>query len=149
MPATLAALTAAALAGCGSAKVQRSSTPVNGGTTGGAGGSTTPPTTSPSGGSGGPASGAASGRFTGADVQTQFGEVQVAVVVDHGRITDVQWLKLPFDRPRSQFISQQAAPILRSEVLSAQSARIDLLSGATFTSDAWASSVQAALSQVH
>jgi uncharacterized protein with FMN-binding domain len=73
--------------------------------------------------------------------------VQVSVTIRHGRIADVQWLKLPLDRPRSRYISQTAAPILRVEVLSAQSAHINLVSGATYTSDAWASSVQSALGQ--
>ena len=75
--------------------------------------------------------------------------MQVSITLRHGRIADVQWLKLPFDRSRSRYISQTAAPILRIEVLSAQSAHINLVSGATYTSDAWASSVQSALSQAH
>jgi uncharacterized protein with FMN-binding domain len=94
-----------------------------------------------------PAPRKASGTFTGQDVSTQFGDVQVQIVIRRGRIVDVGAVRLPNDRPRSLFISQQAAPILRSEVLAAQSARIDLLSGATFTSDAWATSVQSALDQ--
>jgi uncharacterized protein with FMN-binding domain len=87
----------------------------------------------------------ASGTFRGRDVDTKFGPVQVAITVRGGHIVDVQYLKLPFDRRRSAFISQQAAPILRQETLAAQSARIDVLSGATYTSDAWAASVAAAI----
>jgi uncharacterized protein with FMN-binding domain len=135
MPRRLVALTAAvapALVGCGQAKVQRSSTPAR---------VSAPATTSTS------SQPTASGRVTGDDVPTRFGDIQVQLTLSHGRITDVQWLKLPFDRARSRFISQQAAPILRREVLTAQSARIDLLSGATYTSDAWATSVQSALSR--
>lgn len=94
-----------------------------------------------------PSSRRANGTFTGADVPTQFGDVQVQIVMKAGRITDLGALRLPFDRPRSQFISRQAAPILRSEVLAAQSAHIDVLTGATYTSDAWATSVQSALDQ--
>jgi uncharacterized protein with FMN-binding domain len=142
--AAAAATAATATAGCGgNAKVQRSTTPAHIGTSN-AGAPTTP-----TGATGAAPAGGASGRFTGADVPTRYGDIQVALTLQHGHITDVQWLKLPFDRPRSQFISQQAAPILRSEVLAAQSANINLLSGATYTSDAWATSVQAALSQVH
>jgi uncharacterized protein with FMN-binding domain len=51
------------------------------------------------------------------------------------------------DRPRSQFINSQAVPLLRSEVLQAQSANINLISGATFTSQAFATSLQAAIEQ--
>jgi uncharacterized protein with FMN-binding domain len=82
-------------------------------------------------------------------VQTQFGDVQVRVTISGGKITDVQAIQLPFDRPRSAEISQFAAPQLHDEVLQAQSAQIDLLSGATFTSDAYAQSVQSALNQAN
>jgi uncharacterized protein with FMN-binding domain len=89
------------------------------------------------------------GVYTGQDVFTQFGDVQVKVTISGGRITDVQAVQLPFDRPRSAEISQFAAPQLHDEVLQAQSAQIDLLSGATYTSDAYAQSLQAALDQAH
>jgi len=94
-------------------------------------------------------SGFKDGVYTGQDVFTQFGDVQVKVTISGGRITDVQPLQLPFDRPRSAEISQSAAPQLHDEVLQAQSAQIDTLSGATYTSDAYAQSVQAALDQAH
>jgi uncharacterized protein with FMN-binding domain len=89
------------------------------------------------------------GVYTGQDVFTQFGDVQVKVTISGGRITDVQPVQLPFDRPRSAEISQFADPQLHDEVLQAQSAQIDLLSGATYTSDAYARSAQAALDQAH
>ena len=94
-------------------------------------------------------SGPKDGTYTGQDVQTQFGDVQVKVIISGGKITDVQPLQLPFDRPRSAEISQFAAPQLHDEVLQAQSAQIDLLSGATYTSDAYAQSVQSALNQAN
>jgi uncharacterized protein with FMN-binding domain len=94
-------------------------------------------------------SGPKDGTYTGDDVQTQFGDVQVKVTISGGKITDVQAIQLPFDRPRSAEISQFAAPQLHDEVLQAQSAQIDLLSGATFTSDAYAQSVQSALNQAN
>jgi uncharacterized protein with FMN-binding domain len=81
----------------------------------------------------------------GADVSTQYGDVQVQVTVRSGRITDVKALLLPNDRPRSVEISQQAEPILRTEALQAQSAQIDILSGASFTSEGYAQSLQSAL----
>lgn len=94
-------------------------------------------------------SGYKDGVYTGQDVFTQFGDVQAKVTISGGRITDVQPVQLPFDRPRSAEISQFAAPQLHDEVLQAQSAQIDVLSGATYTSDAYAQSVQAALDQAH
>jgi uncharacterized protein with FMN-binding domain len=89
----------------------------------------------------------ANGTDTGSVVQTRFGPVQVQVTIAGGRITDVTALQLPNDRQRSAEISQIAEPMLRSEALTAQSAQIDLISGATYTSDAYAQSLQSALDQ--
>ena len=89
------------------------------------------------------------GQYTGQVFQNQFGDTQVKVTISGGRITDVQALQLPYDRQRSAEISQYAAPQLHDEVLQAQSAQIDSLSGATYTSDSYAQSVQSALDQAH
>jgi uncharacterized protein with FMN-binding domain len=83
--------------------------------------------------------------LTGPVIDTQFGSTQVAATVRGSQLVDVRALQLPFDRPRSQSISTQAEPLLRSEALQAQSANIQLLSGATFTSEAYAQSLQGAL----
>jgi uncharacterized protein with FMN-binding domain len=89
------------------------------------------------------------GQYTGQDFPNQFGDTQVKITISGGRITDVQAVQLPFDRPRSAEISQYASPRLHDEVLQAQSAQIDSLSGATYTSDSYAQSVQSALDQAH
>lgn len=105
-----------------------------------------PPTgTSPS--SSAPPPTSSSGRRTvdGASVLTDYGDVQVQIVVDGTRIVDVQALQLPSDRSRSVRISNFAGPQLRQEALQAQSARIDTVSGATYTSDGYAQSLQSAL----
>jgi uncharacterized protein with FMN-binding domain len=107
---------------------------------GGAAGSTPAPSPSPAGGSH-----LRDGRYSGEDVSMRYGDVQVQLVVSGGRITDVQALLMPSDRARSASISQAAGPMLHDEVLQAQSAQIDTLSGATYTSDAYAQSAQAAL----
>jgi uncharacterized protein with FMN-binding domain len=104
---------------------------------------TATPTPTPTATPGG--SGLRNGRYTGEDVSMRYGDVQVQVVVSGGRITDVVALQMPSDRARSAYISQVAGPMLHDEVLQAQSAQIDTLSGATYTSDAYAQSVQAAL----
>jgi uncharacterized protein with FMN-binding domain len=91
----------------------------------------------------------ANGSFTGADIQTQFGDVQVRITVTSGRITDVSALQMPTDRARSAEITQYVTPLLRSEVIQAQSARIDVISGALFTSEAYAESVNDAMRQDH
>jgi uncharacterized protein with FMN-binding domain len=74
-----------------------------------------------------------------------FGAVQVQVTLTNGKITAVTALQEPENDPHSSQISQFSIPILRQEVLSAQSASIDAVSGATYTSEAYAQSVQAAL----
>jgi uncharacterized protein with FMN-binding domain len=91
------------------------------------------------------ASGLRSGTFTGQTYSDQYGNLQVQVVISGGRITDVKLLQYPRNEPQSSFISSQALPLLREEVLQAQSAKIDAISGATFTSENYAASVQSAL----
>jgi len=86
--------------------------------------------------------------ITGPVIETQYGPVQVRVTLTGTRITDVQALQLPSDRSRSVSISQYAGPRLRYEALQAQSANIDLVSGASYTSQGYADSLQGALDQV-
>ena len=110
----------------------------------GATGGTTPPTT----GAPPPSTSGSGGRTVdGPTVSMQFGDVQVEVMLQGTHIVDVKALQLPYDRARSQYISEQVAPILHDEVLSAQNAQIDTVSGATYTSEAYAQSLQAALDQ--
>jgi len=82
--------------------------------------------------------------ITGPSVDMQWGPVQVTIVVTGKRITDIQ-ASAPTERDRSAFINSQAIPMLRREVLQAQSATIDTLSGATMTSEAYIQSLQSAL----
>lgn len=96
-------------------------------------------------GSGSSAAAVPSGRFVGSAVQTQYGVVQVAVTTAAGRITKVSFVQLTAFDPRSQEINSQAAPILVQETMSAQSARIDSVSGATYTSAGYLQSLQSAL----
>jgi uncharacterized protein with FMN-binding domain len=74
-----------------------------------------------------------------------FGVVQVRLTLTNGKVTAATTVQDPEDDPHSAQISQFAVPILNQEVLSAQSASIDAVSGATYTSGAYAQSVQAAL----
>ena len=91
------------------------------------------------------ASAKAVGTYPGSVVQTRFGSVQVQITVQAGRITDVTALQLTDAERKSVQISNQAAPLLRDEVLQSQSADVQTISGATVTSDAYLSSLQAAL----
>jgi uncharacterized protein with FMN-binding domain len=92
---------------------------------------------------------AVDGTYTGAVEPNFYGNVEVKVTIKGGRITDVQGIQLPNDRARSAYISQVAGPMLRSEVLQAQSAQIDVISGATYTSEGYAQSVATALGKAH
>lgn len=87
------------------------------------------------------------GTFAGQTAQTQYGPVQVQITVSGGKLTDVTALQLTNDGGRSVQISQQAAPILRQEALQAQSAQIQAVSGATYTSEGYVTSLQSALDQ--
>jgi uncharacterized protein with FMN-binding domain len=85
------------------------------------------------------------GSFDGTTVQMKYGPVQVRVVYSNGKITDVVALQTPTADSRSVQIAQRAVPILRSEALSAQSAKINTVSGATYTSDGYKTSLQSAI----
>jgi len=95
-----------------------------------------------------PSSGYGSGTATGDAIDTQYGPVQVRVTVTDGKITDIQGLALTGNDPRSAQISSSAEPTLKQEALSRQSADIDAVSGATFTSAGYAQSLQSALDKL-
>jgi uncharacterized protein with FMN-binding domain len=83
----------------------------------------------------------------GDPIDNPYGTVQVELTLQGTQITNVVALQLPTDRRHSAELSQQAGPILQQEVLQAQSAQIDIVSGATYTSDSYAQSVQSALAK--
>lgn len=90
-------------------------------------------------------SGYSDGTVTGQVVSTRYGDVQVQVTISGGAITDVTALQLPGGDGHSARISEIVEPMLRSATLQAQSANIDLVSGATYTSTAYRESLQSAL----
>jgi uncharacterized protein with FMN-binding domain len=85
------------------------------------------------------------GSFTGPAYDTYYGPVQVQVTVQGGRVVAVDVPVYPADRRASQRINSRALPMLESEVISAQSARVNIISGATLTSDAYLRSLNSAL----
>jgi uncharacterized protein with FMN-binding domain len=87
------------------------------------------------------------GTIVGEAVGIRWGTVQVQVTIADGRIVDVAALQLPTGDRHSLAISERAEPVLRSAVLEVQSADISVLSGATYTSLAYAQSLQSALDQ--
>jgi uncharacterized protein with FMN-binding domain len=87
------------------------------------------------------------GTVTGAVSSMKYGPVQVRAVFSNGRMTDVVAVQTPTGDSHSVSIAQHAVPILRSEALSAQSANIHTVSGATYTSKAYIASLQSAISK--
>jgi uncharacterized protein with FMN-binding domain len=85
------------------------------------------------------------GTIQGAVVGTRWGTVQVQVTIAGGTITDVTALQLPSGDRHSSDISSRVEPVLRRSALAMQGAAIDVVSGATYTSLAYAQSLQAAL----
>ena len=114
------------------------STPATTGTQGSVGSTTTsPPTT------------VATATATGNNEQYGYGELAVRVTVSGGKITGLQVVGLQTAESYSQQLAVQVIPYLRRQVLSAQSAKIQGITGATYTSEAYSVSVQSALDRLH
>jgi uncharacterized protein with FMN-binding domain len=86
------------------------------------------------------------GTYTGPSVNAMYGLVRVQATIQNGQLKNVQALDYPQDRRTSQRINQQAIPWLQTEVIQAQSANVNIISGATLTSQAFIRSLQSALS---
>jgi uncharacterized protein with FMN-binding domain len=93
-------------------------------------------------------SAAVSGTATGDAVSTQYGNAQVRVTVTNGKIVKIEALQLQGNDPRSVQISSSAEPILQQEALTKQTAAVDTVSGATFTSASYTQSLQSALDKL-
>ena len=87
------------------------------------------------------------GSYTGSVADALWGNIQVEATIKNGKITNVQFLQYPNERDRSIMINQYADPQLSSEAIQAQSANVDIISGATDTSEAFIQSLSDALSQ--
>ena len=103
-----------------------------------------------SGGSSGDTAGTGSSSsktYTGDEVNTRWGIVQVAITVQDGKITASDAVQYPTENPKDQQINAYAVPQLNSETVQAQSDDIDAVSGATVTSNGYLQSLQSALDQ--
>lgn len=143
----LPASTEAPFASGGTTSASRTASAAGPGSGSGAGGG--------SGGSTGSRSSSSSGTapatttVTGDTIQTQWGPVQVGLVMKGATISKVTVLQYPDGNPHDAEINAQALPILIQETQSAQSAHIDMVSGATYTSGGYIQSLQSALDKVH
>lgn len=87
------------------------------------------------------------GTFTGSVGDAYYGNIQVATTIQNGMLTDVRFLQYPNDRNQSIRINEYAMPLLRQEAIQAQSSRVDIVSGATDSSQAFIESLANALAQ--
>jgi len=85
------------------------------------------------------------GEYVGAEVDAFYGLVQVKATIQNGQIASVDFVEFPTDRRTSRQINSQAVPWLKTEALQAQSAHVNIISGATLTSEAFIMSLQSAL----
>jgi uncharacterized protein with FMN-binding domain len=92
-----------------------------------------------------PSAKSVNGSFTGSAVNVGYGTVQVKITVVNGKITDAQAVQAP--NGRSDRWSKMSVPILRQQTLDAQSAQITGVSGASYTSSGWYTSLTSALKQ--
>ena len=152
---TVAAITAAGVAKFAGGATQAVAAPLTDGTTqeapstsdddasaGSADGSASDPTSTD-----GNASSSDDVTVVGSVAQTRYGNVQVSVTFSGDKIIDVQTLQAPDRERRDAEITRQAIPILTQEAVAAQSAQIDTVSGATYTSQGYVESLQAAIDQ--
>ena len=87
------------------------------------------------------------GTYVGATEDAYYGSVQVSVTISGGKISDVKFLQYPNTHYTSVIINQQAMPYLKQEAIQSQSSNVQLISGATFTSQAFVQSLQSALNK--
>lgn len=87
------------------------------------------------------------GNFTSIVTDAFYGNVQIRTTIKAGRVTDIQFLQYPNDRGNSIEINSYAMPILRTEAIQAQNAAVDIVSGATATSEAFRQALANTLSQ--
>ena len=106
----------------------------------GSGTSSSPSTSSSSG-----SSASAATTVTGTAADTVYGAVQVKITVKNGKVTAAQAVEYPEESPRDEQINSYAVPVLNQETVTAGSASIDAVSGATYTSNGYIASLQSAL----
>ncbi|HIY92631.1 FMN-binding protein [Companilactobacillus sp. HBUAS56275] len=89
------------------------------------------------------------GTYTGTSTSTRWGDVQVKVTISGGKLTQIDVLSSPDSQQKSIQINEQALPTYKSEAISAQSADIQQISGATETYKGFTGSLQDALNQAN
>lgn len=106
---------------------------------------TTPDLTSTNGAVSASTTGLKDGTFQGDSFDNPYGTVQIATVISQGKITDVKFIQMPGDLGHSAMLSRMSQPLLKQTTIDKQSANIDFVSGATYTSESYQQSLQSAL----
>ena len=105
----------------------------------------TPQTTGSAGSAGSSSTGGSGTSYTGSTYSSPWGAMQVSITVSGGKITDIQWEQVPQSDGHSYRINSYAAPLLVEQGLQAQSASVDGVSGATYTTEGFRTSLQSAI----
>jgi uncharacterized protein with FMN-binding domain len=145
MRKTLAIIFAIAILGTAAIAAQKDGQ--NGSTATASPGSQTSGATSPSASSNSNGSKFKDGKYTGSTADTPYGPVKVAVVISGGKISDIEFIKMPNDQPHSREVTAMSEPLMKQDTLDRQSADIDFVSGATSTVYGYQESLQKALDQ--
>lgn len=87
------------------------------------------------------------GSYTGSPADAFYGTIQVEAIITSGKISDIKFLQYPNDQPNSVRVNTIAMPLLKQEAITAQSAKVDSVSGATQSSGAFVQSLGVALAQ--
>ena len=87
------------------------------------------------------------GSYLGKVADAFYGPMQVQAIIQNGKLADIQFLQYPNDRETSLEISRMSLPRLKTEVIQAQNAHVDIVSGATQTSEAFRETVESALTK--
>lgn len=87
------------------------------------------------------------GVYVGDVIDAFYGNVQVQISIVDGIINDITFLQYPNDRQRSMMISEMSMPMLKHEAISVQSSQVDIVTGATLTSQAFIQSLTSALNK--
>ncbi len=107
------------------------------------------PSTSSGSSSAGTSASSATKTVTSAVASNQYGNVQLKVTIRNDRVTSIEAVQIPTGDPKSAEINASAEPILRRSALSAQSADVDTVSGATYTSNSYKAALQSALDKAN
>ena len=109
----------------------------------------TPSASSGGSSSSGTTASASTKTVTSAVEANQYGNVQLKVTIKGGKITKIDAVQIPNNDPKSSEINASAEPMLQQSALSAQSAKIDTISGATYTSNSYKAALQSALDKAN